>query len=115
MRTSLTRSQDCEHLEDWKESSLTDAGVSLTERSDWKDEGHVLLGSIMSNAGDETVAFHGDRIASVENDDGFPVVDDLSDRGLAQYWIGDVIGRGSMGRVYRAEHLTLARPCAIKV
>jgi eukaryotic-like serine/threonine-protein kinase len=69
----------------------------------------------MSNAGDETVAFQGGQIASLHDDDGFPAVDDLSDRGLAQYWIGDVIGRGSMGRVYKAEHLTLARPCAIKV
>ncbi len=51
----------------------------------------------------------------IESDDGFPAVDDLADRGLAQYWLGQVIGRGSMGRVYEAEHLTLARPCAIKV
>jgi serine/threonine-protein kinase len=47
--------------------------------------------------------------------EGFPEVDDLIDRTLGQYQIGAVIGRGSMGRVYRAEHLGLARPCAIKV
>ena len=69
----------------------------------------------MASAGDETVAFQGGRVATIETDDGFPTVDDLTDRGLAQYWVGGVIGRGSMGRVYEAEHLTLARPCAIKV
>ncbi len=69
----------------------------------------------MASAGDETVAFQGGRFATIESDDGFPSVDDLTDRGLAQYWVGGVIGRGSMGRVYQAEHLTLARPCAIKV
>lgn len=69
----------------------------------------------MTSAGDETVAFQGGRAAIIANDDGFPSVDDLTDRGLAQYWIGGVIGRGSMGRVYEGEHLTLARPCAIKV
>ncbi len=69
----------------------------------------------MASAGDETVAFQGGRFATIESDDGFPSVDDLTDRGLAQYWVGGVIGRGSMGRVYEAEHLTLARKCAIKV
>lgn len=69
----------------------------------------------MASAGDETVAFQGGHVATIETDDGFPTVDDLTDRGLAQYWVGGVIGRGSMGRVYEAEHLTLARPCAIKV
>jgi serine/threonine protein kinase len=46
---------------------------------------------------------------------GFPEVDDLVDRMLGQYRMGTVIGRGSMGRVYRAEHQGLGRPCAIKV
>lgn len=69
----------------------------------------------MSDANEETVAFQGGSIASGESFDGFPLVDDLIDRSLAQYWMGPVIGRGSMGRVYEAEHLTLARPCAIKV
>ncbi len=69
----------------------------------------------MSNAADETVAFQGSGVSAIGDDDGFPAVDDLADRGLAQYWLGRVIGRGSMGRVYEGEHLTLARPCAIKV
>ena len=47
--------------------------------------------------------------------DGFPEVDDLVNRPLAQYRMGPVIGRGSMGRVYRAEHTGLGRPCAVKV
>jgi eukaryotic-like serine/threonine-protein kinase len=69
----------------------------------------------MANVGDETVAFQGGRVSAIEPDDGFPAVDDLADRGLAQYWLGRAIGRGSMGRVYEAEHLTLGRRCAIKV
>lgn len=47
--------------------------------------------------------------------DGFPEIDDLVDRDLGQYRIGPRIGRGTMGRVYRAEHRGLGRPCAIKV
>ncbi len=50
-----------------------------------------------------------------ENDAGFPEVDDLIDRTLGQYRLQSVVGQGSMGRVYRAEHLGLARPCAIKI
>ncbi len=69
----------------------------------------------MTQYGDETVAFHGSRIAELDSDDGFPAVDDLAHRALAQYRLGAVIGRGSMGRVYEAEHLALARACAIKV
>ena len=46
---------------------------------------------------------------------GFPEDDDLVESALGQYRIGPVIGRGSMGRVYRAEHTGLGRPCAIKV
>ncbi|MDR3637191.1 MAG: serine/threonine-protein kinase [Isosphaeraceae bacterium] len=48
-------------------------------------------------------------------DDGFPEVDDLPDSTLGQYRLEEAVGRGSMGRVYRAEHLGLGRPCAIKV
>lgn len=51
----------------------------------------------------------------VEGGDGFPVEDDLAERLLAQYRLGPRIGNGTMGRVYRAEHVGLKRPCAIKV
>src|SRR5437773_1560251 len=71
----------------------------------------------------ETVAYTGDidlieledgRSYPEELDDGFPEVDDLVDSTLGQYRLESVVGRGSMGRVYRGEHLGLGRPCAVK-
>lgn len=47
--------------------------------------------------------------------DGFPLIDDLLHSELGQYWIEEIIGRGSMGRVYRASHTSLERPCALKI
>jgi serine/threonine-protein kinase len=47
--------------------------------------------------------------------DGFPVVDDLVHSEVGQYWVEEIIGRGSMGRVYRATHMSLERPCALKI
>ncbi len=63
---------------------------------------------------DSTVSYQND-LATLDLDDGFPEVDDLTGRTLGQYRIGPVIGHGSMGRVYQAEHEFLCRPCAIKV
>jgi eukaryotic-like serine/threonine-protein kinase len=63
---------------------------------------------------EETIAYPG-TWASEESDDGFPETDDLVDSLLGQYRLGPVIGRGSMGRVYRGEHSGLQRTCAIKV
>lgn len=70
----------------------------------------------------ETVAYRTDQMFDlregadpVPEDDGFPEVDDLANQTLGQYRLGEVAGRGSMARVYRAEHLGLGRPCAIKV
>ncbi len=77
--------------------------------------GRELSGLMMMNTGEETVAFQRGQIATLESEDGFPAVDDLSDTSLAQYRLRKVIGRGTMGRVYEAEHLALARSCAIKV
>ena len=47
--------------------------------------------------------------------DGFPAVDDLVHSEIGQYWVEEIIGRGSMGRVYRATHMSLERPCALKI
>jgi serine/threonine-protein kinase len=47
--------------------------------------------------------------------DGFPLIDDLTNRPLGQYLLGSVIGRGCMGRVYRAEHTGLGRTSALKI
>jgi len=63
---------------------------------------------------DSTVSYQND-VSIADFDDGFPEVDDLTGRTLGQYRIGPVIGHGSMGRVYQAEHEFLCRPCAIKV
>ena len=47
--------------------------------------------------------------------DGFPEVDDLVGTDLANYRVLDRIGQGSMGRVYRGEHIGLGRAIALKV
>ena len=64
---------------------------------------------------DSTLTYQGDLDFLPELDDGFPTVDDLTGHVLGQYRMGPVIGRGSMARVYQAEHQFLCRPCAIKV
>lgn len=71
---------------------------------------------------DETVAYadlertHADhRDIDTVSDDGFPIEDDLSGRSLSQYQVGRILGRGSMARVYQADHLGLGRTCALKV
>ena len=65
---------------------------------------------------DSTVSYQVDLgPADGDAEDGFPAVDDLTGSTLGQYRIGRVIGHGSMGRVYQAEHEFLCRPCAIKV
>ena len=74
-----------------------------------------VLGRTMDYEGDSTVTYQGEEDQSPELDDGFPAIDDLTGRLLGQYRMGPVIGRGSMARVYQAEHQLLCRPCAIKV
>ena len=48
-------------------------------------------------------------------DEPQPQDDDLIGKRLASYRIEAFLGKGGMARVYRATHLTLERPCAIKV
>jgi eukaryotic-like serine/threonine-protein kinase len=74
-----------------------------------------MLGETVAYQGDESLLNPDGSRADLGDDDGFPAVDDLENQTLGQYRLGTVIGRGSMGRVYRAEHLGLHRPCAIKV
>jgi serine/threonine-protein kinase len=68
---------------------------------------------------DETVAYRDDTTmapgGSGEPSDGFPAADDLPGTELGLYRIDERIGRGSMGRVYRGEHLGLGRTSAVKV
>jgi serine/threonine-protein kinase len=70
---------------------------------------------MVTTPGDERTRVFHHRSLEVDENDGFPAADDLSERRLGQYRLGPLIGRGSMGRVYRGEHIGLKRPCAIKV
>jgi len=68
----------------------------------------------------ETVAYRPDLQTEVDvpeetADDDFPEGETLVGEVLGQYNLAEIVGRGSMGRVYRAEHLGLQRLCAIKV
>src|SRR5262249_8015839 len=62
------------------------------------------------------VAGHADRApARAVPEDGFPADDDLTGGSIGQSRIGPILGRGSMARVYQADHLGLGRRCALKV
>jgi serine/threonine-protein kinase len=63
---------------------------------------------------ERTLPFPAEGPSAAESD-GFPDEDDLIGRNFAQYRMGGILGRGSMGRVYRAEHVGLRRICAVKV
>ena len=66
----------------------------------------------------ETVAFRDLRSPVLENENEdyeFPEADELVGETIGQYRLNELVGRGSMGRVYRADHLGLHRACAIKV
>ncbi|MFO0910294.1 MAG: serine/threonine-protein kinase [Isosphaeraceae bacterium] len=68
---------------------------------------------------DETVAYRpvpSRSVDTVVDDDGADsIAQSLVGETLGQYRLEALIGQGSMGQVYRAEHLGLHRPCAIKV
>ena len=76
--------------------------------------GGPLFDNTIEATDESTVNYQGD-LPTTDLEHGFPEVDDLTGRTLGQYRIGPVIGHGSMGRVYQAEHEFLCRPCAIKV
>jgi serine/threonine-protein kinase len=60
---------------------------------------------------EETAAFE----PGSSEPDGWPEADDLETSAFGQYEVETLIGRGSMGRVYRATHRGLRRRCALKV
>jgi len=62
----------------------------------------------------DSVSFAPVSETHVEADEGEPV-QELVGQELAQYRIERFLGQGGMARVYLARHLTLERPCAIKV
>ncbi len=62
----------------------------------------------------ETASFHpGAERTQFPDDQEVP--DDLVGETVGQYQLDALVGRGTMGRVYRASHLGLHRRCAIKV
>ena len=72
-----------------------------------------LLGETVAYRPDSSDLDSSDPLAHAE--DGEPEPDELLGETIGQYRLSEMVGRGSMGRVYRAEHLELHRPCAIKV
>ncbi len=96
--------------------------LSRPEKPDGTPSARPIEGASASpEAGARTVEYLGESTVTyrdevtAEFDDGFPLIDNLTGSSLGQYRMGPVIGRGSMGRVYQAEHEFLCRPCAIKV
>lgn len=63
---------------------------------------------------EETVAFPAPEVLEAPASASGPT-DDLVGETLGQYRLDEVIGQGSMARVYRAEHLGLGRQSAVKV
>jgi eukaryotic-like serine/threonine-protein kinase len=93
-------------------------GTEVPAACPFQGEAGCPLGSALTELPDddllaETIAH--DALDPRWEPDGFPVEDDLVDHRLGQYLLGPVIGHGSMGRVYQAEHAGLGRTCAIKV
>jgi serine/threonine protein kinase len=84
------------------------------------DPESAAASSVVENPLGDTVAFRHaltdlDQSDREPDDDGFPIPDPLLGGTLGQYQLEALVGRGSMGRVYRASHMGLHRPCAVKV
>ena len=110
-RDEPTRTQALPTPHLWRGNDLDGRGTAST---DLFRPTEPLFDDALERLDESTVSYPIDP-PSVDADDGFPEVDDLTGRTLGQYRIGAVIGSGSMGRVYQAEHEFLCRPCAIKV
>jgi len=91
----------------------TDRDESIRRDPPTPEPEEPFIRTVDYSSGDSTMTYR--NLPDPEPDDGFPAVDDLTETTLGQYRMGPVIGRGSMGRVYQAEHQFLNRPCAIKV
>ena len=82
---------------------LTDPDVT------WKSAGIFMLSSsAMITFVAVMVIFGSHRIETLRREV-------VAARRLGQYQLKDLLGAGGMGEVYRAEHLLLRRPCAIKL
>ncbi len=106
----MSRCPRCNQLvcQDLTTHTCVDRGVAATSATQLVDR----LG--------ETLAYRNpdegsSSLEDSEDDDGFSSAEALVGATLGQYRLDEIVGRGSMGRVFRAEHLGLQRPCAIKV
>jgi eukaryotic-like serine/threonine-protein kinase len=112
MMTGSMRSHDGKGPDLRGRPSSSQAAELAPDRDDSNAE---KLGQTVDYEVDATASYPGNGDLPPDFDDGFPAIDDLTGRVLGQYRMGPVIGRGSMARVYQAEHQHLCRPCAIKV
>jgi serine/threonine-protein kinase len=68
-----------------------------------------------NNRLEETTAYRSAFRPVETGDENSPEFEGLVGSTLGQYRLEELVGRGTMGRVYRAHHLELHRPCALKV
>jgi serine/threonine-protein kinase len=75
----------------------------------WFHAGIFMLGTtLLMGFAAAMVIFGAHRIESLRREV-------LEARRLGQYQLGELLGTGGMGEVYRGEHVLLRRPCAIKL
>jgi serine/threonine-protein kinase len=70
---------------------------------------------LVDNRLEETTAYRSEFQPVEADDDGSSEFEGLVGATIGQYQLEELVGRGTMGRVYRAHHLELHRLCAVKV
>jgi WD40 repeat protein/serine/threonine protein kinase len=78
----------------------------------------VETASYRTAGGSDTIDYHSGGALARADRDARPALDDpgaLHDRVLGDFVLGEVLGEGGCGTVYRAEQRTLGRPAVVKV